>query len=444
MAEATDVDLSCGICKETFKNPKFLSCFHTFCEECLLNMVRVGSGIPLRHSSGTTLRCPACRAEVTLPPGGVPELQSNFYIAPLLSPELCQRHVGMRLEFRCKEDNTVLCVSCKLVDHDNHPVEELGKAILDAKTDLGEDLKRFERRKAHLDTKRDQRLKSLVSFKAMVEAQKELVMKQEERSIAIVKEWREEMIKQLESSQADCISQHEEEEKRGEEKRATLECLQQEVTQASEGATSQTLLALSDRMRHGRGSEQQLGPLETSDLPAAAGLVLLYEDDCLQRRGIINNSLGRLVRLQGTLRQVFRCVADPNDSQVYAICICTNGFVIAAYGSGEDGGDGWVSKFTPSGDPMEWEPQAIRGRVGLIGLNEGAIRVEGREFPAKNFFSEFVVSPLSQGEGDVDKVYDVYNKLHARFLLRVSSSEHCHLRSVQVESSFLFFKVCLH
>lgn len=93
---------------------------------------------------------------------------------------------------------------------------------------------------------------------------------------------------------------------------------------------------------------------------------------------------------------------------------------------------GWVAKFTPSGDGKEWEPQPVTGRVGLSGLDNGLVRVEGREFAAMNLCSQLSEPPLDRTEeGEADKAYDVYNKLRATCLLRVSSSGDCHVRSLQ-------------
>ena len=38
-AKAIEELLECTICLEQFKNPKMLPCQHTFCENCLQNLV---------------------------------------------------------------------------------------------------------------------------------------------------------------------------------------------------------------------------------------------------------------------------------------------------------------------------------------------------------------------------------------------------------------------
>ena len=325
-------DLSCGICRETLKNPKFLPCFHTFCQECLQAMVRAAD-------DPAPPRCPTCRAEVTLPPGGVPALQANFYLLPLLHPQFCQRHPGWSLEFRCKDDNTALCVCCKLVDHDQHPVEDLGKAILHARDALREDLQRLQQSAGALEVRSAQRVKSLNSFRSNVQAQKGLVRKREELLVAMVRARSEELQQQLESSVTDRISRHQQVLVCAEEKRATLESLQQEVTQALADSSGPTLFALCDVMRRGRGSEQQLNQPVTSDFQATADRLLDYHHDG-QLRDVITDFLGRLVLSSGRLQTAFRCGRDERDRQVHALCVCSNGYFIVAYGSQEPGGKG--------------------------------------------------------------------------------------------------------
>ncbi|KAL3875960.1 hypothetical protein ACJMK2_033855 [Sinanodonta woodiana] len=64
---------TCSICLEPFKTPKILQCFHTFCAQCLKDIIknkrRVGS-----------FECPLCRASITIPKAGIDGFQNNFYI----------------------------------------------------------------------------------------------------------------------------------------------------------------------------------------------------------------------------------------------------------------------------------------------------------------------------------------------------------------------------
>ena len=65
--------LSCPVYYQLFKNPKYLPCHHSYCEQCLEKM-QVQSKII----------CPECRKEAIVPPGGVKNLDNNFFINRLV------------------------------------------------------------------------------------------------------------------------------------------------------------------------------------------------------------------------------------------------------------------------------------------------------------------------------------------------------------------------
>ena len=81
------------MCYHLYKNPKYLSCHHSYCEECLEKLQQVESRII----------CPACRAQSAVPAGGVKDLPANFLINSMMD----------KLGLRLKEDDKVLnCNEC--------------------------------------------------------------------------------------------------------------------------------------------------------------------------------------------------------------------------------------------------------------------------------------------------------------------------------------------
>ena len=72
--EKLDEQLNCGICLDTYTDPKLLQCFHTYCTKCLSKpVVRNRQGQP-------AITCPACRQVTPIPPNGARGLQSAFQI----------------------------------------------------------------------------------------------------------------------------------------------------------------------------------------------------------------------------------------------------------------------------------------------------------------------------------------------------------------------------
>ena len=104
---ATD-NLSCPVCYQLFKNPKYLPCHHSYCEKCL-EKLQVQSKII----------CPECRKEVIVPPGGVKDLDNNFFINRLVDEFILKRKVEGEAEVKCDECHgedpvVAFCPDCTL------------------------------------------------------------------------------------------------------------------------------------------------------------------------------------------------------------------------------------------------------------------------------------------------------------------------------------------
>ena len=98
--------LSCPICYELYKKPKYLPCYHSYCEECLVKLV-----------AQSNITCPECRKTSVVPSGGVQQLPNNFFINRLLDEVALKRKVEGEEEAKCdqcvREDPVeVLCLDC--------------------------------------------------------------------------------------------------------------------------------------------------------------------------------------------------------------------------------------------------------------------------------------------------------------------------------------------
>ena len=126
---ATD-NLSCPVCYQLFKKPKYLPCHHSYCEQCLEKM-QVQSKIV----------CPECRKEAMVPPGGVKDLDNNFFINRLVDEFILKRKVEGEAEVKCEEcggkDPVVtFCPNCTLFlchicnEHHKRSIKSRGHGIV--------------------------------------------------------------------------------------------------------------------------------------------------------------------------------------------------------------------------------------------------------------------------------------------------------------------------
>ena len=196
----------CSICTETFRVPKLLPCFHTFCLECLQQFVSASS-------KEGQFPCPLCRYKVTLPVEGVAGFQTNFYIEaraekqvhsggehcgvceqrathsshqceillceqcsayhqklpatrshmlvnlgesgegkPLLSvPKFCEKQQEEKLRFYCTPCDKLVCRDCKLTDHEGHKSCNISDIAEAARTSLTKTKQELENYKAEIN-----------------------------------------------------------------------------------------------------------------------------------------------------------------------------------------------------------------------------------------------------------------------------------------------------
>ncbi|XP_023268881.1 tripartite motif-containing protein 35-like [Seriola lalandi dorsalis] len=135
-----EVDLSCPICCEIFRDPVVLKCSHSFCAPCLQQYWTPARGrsrdCPLCRSQSVDDPVPSltlknlCESYVSLESEELEEKAGELYCDP---GEMCPLH-GERLKLFCLPDKEPICVVChtsrKHKQHDCCPVSE---AVVDVK-----------------------------------------------------------------------------------------------------------------------------------------------------------------------------------------------------------------------------------------------------------------------------------------------------------------------
>ncbi|CAC5394488.1 unnamed protein product [Mytilus coruscus] len=97
--------LTCTICLETFKVPKYLPCLHTFCETCIHTYILSS----VKEDKPETFKCPICRRQVQTEKGqGKPDswskqLPGNHFVVSLIDRRELKR--AEKLCTACKRNN---------------------------------------------------------------------------------------------------------------------------------------------------------------------------------------------------------------------------------------------------------------------------------------------------------------------------------------------------
>ena len=100
--------LTCPVCYELYKKPKYLPCYHSYCEQCLVKLQKAGSD---------SITCPECRKTSAIPSGGIKQLPNNFFINRIVDEVALKEKVTGEEDVRCdlcvREDPAVvLCFDC--------------------------------------------------------------------------------------------------------------------------------------------------------------------------------------------------------------------------------------------------------------------------------------------------------------------------------------------
>ena len=115
--EQLEREITCAVCQGHYQQAKLLPCNHYYCGTCIEKMAE--------RSRGKPFDCPECRKETRLPPGGVAELQSAFFVermkdvyAKMAKAEgkmeaVCEQCVvGGKSEAFCRQCAEFICSDC--------------------------------------------------------------------------------------------------------------------------------------------------------------------------------------------------------------------------------------------------------------------------------------------------------------------------------------------
>eukprot|EP00057_Strongylocentrotus_purpuratus_P009160 XP_011663634.1 PREDICTED: tripartite motif containing 13-like [Strongylocentrotus purpuratus] len=182
--EAFQKNLECPVCLSFFKEPKILTCSHTFCKGCLETLL---------ESRGKLL-CPMCGEETSVPGGDVGRLQSNIIVRSLVEDvetqgqvgsnsnqenesfqrkwNKCRKHPNYDEECFCLNCMKHVCCKCGISEHakDAHTILEAGEHETDQKNHVEK-----------LASKADAKIRNVDMYVTLVEDQRKRVHSIQER-----------------------------------------------------------------------------------------------------------------------------------------------------------------------------------------------------------------------------------------------------------------------
>ncbi|XP_071804055.1 E3 ubiquitin-protein ligase TRIM56-like [Asterias amurensis] len=128
--------LKCIICLNTFTEPTFLDCHHTFCQSCLNDLRRSES-----HSGQRGINCPSCRKQTPLSGRDLSGLKQNF-ILKSLADDVTQQQKLLRVQqgalvcgqcndecvtvIQCSDCDMRFCQDCWFDQESSHGDHEIG------------------------------------------------------------------------------------------------------------------------------------------------------------------------------------------------------------------------------------------------------------------------------------------------------------------------------
>jgi len=149
MAALEDV-LECSLCLDMYMKPKYLSCHHSFCEQCLVAYVESNNIRP-----GGDLVCPECRQVSKLPVKGVKGLPVDFNMNKLLEKLadifLCDVHKKEEMKLFCSQCNVYICLVCHASKHNGHSTKDINEKYDEKKNECNDKKEIINRKKNSLE-----------------------------------------------------------------------------------------------------------------------------------------------------------------------------------------------------------------------------------------------------------------------------------------------------
>ncbi|XP_052086528.1 tripartite motif-containing protein 59-like [Mytilus californianus] len=131
--------LTCTICLETFKEPKYLPCLHTFCKSCI-NTYIVST---VKGNNPNGFNCPVIRRSMPVNENDekpdtwivpINDIKADTAVSGLFAHVTCKEHPDKTIEVYCQDHSKPCCTVCATVHHRKcEQVVTIDKAVIGIK-----------------------------------------------------------------------------------------------------------------------------------------------------------------------------------------------------------------------------------------------------------------------------------------------------------------------
>ncbi|XP_076466495.1 uncharacterized protein LOC143297856 [Babylonia areolata] len=371
----------CPLCLGDYKSPKLLPCSHTFCKECLVDLLK-HQGTRYR----TSFPCPSCRETVQVPIGGVEAFKTNYYLDTTHSMKkqqlMCKVHDSKQreLELFCHQCKTCICLECKLEGHLNHHTEEVEKVSKAVKTSLVNDLTGLTSTIFRLKGK----LRSFSAEQRAIQDKKTAVendiLRRHRVMVSLADKCRDEALFSLDTVSASAVSILEGVVSKGHMSLDQLEKLKKRMEICVKEEDSLVLVTAEEIYRDESECREEVQRFLTSQISVISRPVLRFRTSADVTMNTQRQFLGSVERMDMAVSSVelsvkllFTCALPSRASEVYSLFPWSDDTVWISYevcGLSEDFNAGCPQRFTQSGKVIETET-SVKGRASFTHTKAG-------------------------------------------------------------------------
>ncbi|KAK7483439.1 hypothetical protein BaRGS_00025379 [Batillaria attramentaria] len=378
MAAGGDTDrnqaLTCALCLDIYTSPKLLPCHHTFCQHCLEDLAD--------SHRNNNFPCPSCRKETAVPPGGVSDFQTNFYISTedlerARKGVLCMTHPKDDLDLFCVDCDLPVCLKCVMTKHKTHKTQDLHEAAGRAMNQLYKDRERLQscvgdvQKHVQLVTQEQQAVKDKHAALVANIRNRQATLK------AAVDKYTDDALASLHNITTDITDTHKADLHCLQQNLQQLTKLQQRVQQAVDSGAGCELVTVAREMRCGRGSEEAVQKLTTKQMTTVCRPVLRFSatlDVTLERMRDYMGSAAKMEMAvsapEVTVMEQFRCQEAP-DTDVYHVCPMTDGDVWVSYEPNMMSEGATSERFSTDGKVVDTDEVDVRAIITSVPRKNG-------------------------------------------------------------------------